>query len=300
MALFKNKAEGDPPAAGDLPSGDKPPDGDKPPEPKYVTMDQLEDFGKTLSKTLTDELSFRMTPQQQAQPAPAAAPQSRMDQAKPRLAQIDERLNQIDTEYADAQQNYDAARLSSLRREERKLLTERNDVEMSARLADSESRIVTMGAHTIDQLSTQVASGRMEYLSVPEVKRAYDELMNTMPPDQRMTLDLKMHCYNAAVGQNMSKIVGVEIEKKLRQDANGDATTQDPAQASASGREQSSRSTGPKKPSDVLSDTALASIAYKFGKGQGGIDRHYQTLGYKDWNDYYEKNKDYFEEEEEA
>ncbi len=142
----------------------------------------------------------------------------------------------------------------------------------------------SQGIDTINQLSETVTKGQMPYLDL--VKQDYESALNSMPVDQRMNPKIRKAAYDIAVGQNVTKIMEAETEKKLRKQS-------EPVQPPPGSNSRSSggdQDTVP-KPEDVLSRDTIKALR---SKGQSADD-YYKTLGYKNWDDYWTKTgKGYF------
>ena len=290
MPLFKKD---DPPA--DPPAGD-PPAGD---EPKYVTVEQFETVSKTLD-TVNESLKA-MNANQQAYQAPAApaAPVAPAEDphkgSKERITVIDGELKALTQEAEDA--TLSGKGMGAVTAKQTALMIERGDLQTTIHTAASDPRI-DAGLHTLDALSTEITSGKMEHLKLPEVKARYDHYVGAIPLEQRMNPEAKMGAYNLAVGENLAVIQDAQKQEWLRAaEEGGDPGTQDPAGGGPTSRQNPAGEGGIPTPDTILSPEAMRSIKTSRHRNP---DNYYQSLGYEGWDDYFTKNKEYLVEEEEG
>ncbi len=151
-------------------------------------------------------------------------------------------------------------------------------------LAQLEDKIVrnyvaplqSQGARVIGQLSERVVKNEMPYYEM--LKDKVTEVLNQLDPGLRMEPDVIKHAYDTVVGQNITKIVGLEIEKQLRQ-------RQEPEPAAdPKGGPSRNAPSGEPDFEEVFGKEALDSM--RFLKGTPDPDAFAQRLGYKDAKDY--------------
>lgn len=297
MSLFKSKqndASNAPPAEGGG-EGNGADQGGQTQDLTFVTMEQFQAGLKPLTETL-QKIGDRLTEPYQAQPQQSQQPVE--DPLKPkhdRIAKIDVELDAL----ADAAEkaNYDGKGFGEIVKKQNALNRERTDLVADIRSAATDPRL-DVGIQTLDALSSEITAGKMPYITMPEVKASYDKFINQLPAQMRMTPEAKINAYNLAVGANLAAVQEVQKQEWLRSNEEEAAVnTQDAgAGASQSGRSQKSAG-GMPAPEDVLSAEALRSIRTTKHKTPDG---YYRSLGYDGWEDYYEQNKDYYEEGEEA
>lgn len=290
MGLFKTKDET--PPAGATPPSD--PNG-TPPEPKYVTEEQfnsikgqLDSVAQSLERFQTAAEAHPPYQQTSTPAAPAADPH---EGTKARIAAIDNELKELAEKAESA--GYSGKGLGEVMTRQNQLFTERGELQ-GQMLASRVDPRMEAGIYTLDALSTEITSSKMPYLSVPEVKDRYSHYIGQLSPEQRMNPQAKIGAYNLAVGENQTKIEEIKRQQWLREAE--EAATQDPASGGSSGRSAGAGTPGIPRPEDVLSPQALKTIK---GSRQHEPDSYYRSLGYGGWEDYYTKNKDYFEQEEE-
>ena len=295
MPLFKSKDPVDPPAEGDPPAGG---------EPTYITQEQFTEGMKpfqetmeTVNKTL-DALNKQPTYQPPA--APAAAPEDPHKASKERITAIDGELQVLVDKAEEATMS--GKGMGAVTAKQNQLMIERGDLQAKVNVAASDPR-VEAGLLTLDALSTEITSGKMEHLKLPAVKERYDHYIGAMLPEQRMNPEAKMGAYNLAVGENQAIIQDAQKQVWLREVEEGEAGgagsgTQAPAAGAGTGRQQpGGGGDGALKPEDVFSPEALKSIRTSRHRT---VENYVVSLGYGGWADYTEKNKDHFGLEEEG
>lgn len=288
MALFKkdNQPPAEPP---------KPPE--TPPAPQFVTVETFNAMQQQLGamaenlKSLTERQKGY---QQQAPAAPAAPPEDPHKATKARIAEVDRELADTNMAIEKSYANYGEG-IGPLLTKQQKLMFERSDLQGKLNTPTGTDPRLDAGFRTLDTLAQEVMSGKMPYLSVKEVKEFYDNHINSLPPEQRMNPEVKQGVYNLAVGANLSIIEELRKQEWLREQEN---PTQDQQQGAASGRQQPSNGSGEVKPEDLFSPETLRMIK---NSRHRTVDRYCESLGYADFTDYAEKNKDYLgiEREEE-
>jgi hypothetical protein len=134
------------------------------------------------------------------------------------------------------------------------------------------------GMKTIAQLSERVVRGEMPYYDLLKDKMA--PVLSGMDPALSMKPEVIKHVYDNMVGQNITKIVGMEIEKQIRAKVGG-GKTQDTG--------ETGRVTGSKERTfdDVFGKESLDAIRHL--KGNPDPDEFAKRLGYKDAKDYLAK-----------
>ena len=295
MALFK---KGDT-NVQDPPAGDNPPDGDGDGNggaaAQYITAEQFEAQMKPVADTLSavskrlEDMNTAYQPPQTHEPAPVVDPHKTQ---KERIAGIDKQLEDLTKKAEDA--GYQGKGMAEVMSQQNKLMIERSDLQGQMLSGQTDPRL-DAGFQTLDALSTKVISGDMPHLALPEVKTRYDYYIAQMLPEQRMNPEAKMGAYNLAVGENLPVIEEASKQAWLREAEDGDTSTQDPAGAPSGRDPGAGGGGGPVKPEDVFSPEALKSIK---SSRHRNVEDYVRSLGYEDWADYVEKNKDYLGEEE--
>lgn len=283
MALFKSKEVEAPPA--DPPAEEAPPA-----EPQYVTVEQFEAVSKTLD-TVNESLKAMTANQQAYRPpeAPAAPAVDPHQEQKDRILKIDKQLADLTKQAEEAA--YAGKGLGEVMAQQNRLNAERSEIQGQIIAGRSDPRL-DAGFQTLDALSTEITSGKMAHLKIPEVKARYDYYIAQMPAEQRMNPEAKMGVYNLAVGENLTIIQESQKQEWLREADN--TPTQEGG--SGDGRTQEGKEGGIPAPDTILSREAMRSIRTS---RHHNPDQYYQSLGYKGWEDYYEKNKEYLVEGEE-
>ncbi len=255
------------------PATGKPKVGDN--EDKLVQI-PAEEWGNIKGRLDTfEKMGFNVQPPQAATP-PAPSGPSFDDQIKTLDSGIEAFDVQIDAAVKEGNP------MSALLRERDKLTQQRIRLQIKHEDIDP---AFSQGIDTINQLSETVTKAQMPHLDL--VKQDYEAALNSMPADQRMNPKIRQAAYNIAVGQNVTKIIDAENEKKLRKQADPDP----PAPGSSSRSSGNDQDTVP-KPEDVLSRDTMRALNLK---GQTADD-YYKTLGYKDFGEYWVKTgKEYFE-----
>lgn len=280
MALFKKE---EPPA--------EPPAQEPAAEPQYVTVEQFEAVSKTLD-TVNESLKAMTANQQAYRPpqAPAPPPEDPNKEARARIAEIDSELAGLSKKAEEAA--YAGKGMDVVWQAQNKLQSERGELQAKIYTNTTDPRI-DAGLQTLDALSTEITSGKMTNLKIPEVKERYDYYVNQIPIEQRMDPKAKMGAYHLAVGENFTVIQEAQKQEWLREAEN--PPTQDQG-GSGDGRTQDGKSGGIPSPDTILSPEAMRSIKTS---RHHNPDAYYQSLGYAGWEDYFEKNKEYLVEEEE-
>ena len=135
------------------------------------------------------------------------------------------------------------------------------------------------GVQTIGQLTDEVTKSQMPHLVIPEVKVEYDRFLGTLPPEQSMNPQMRIYAYNLAVGSNHTVILEQQKEVWLREATPPGGQTP----GSTTGRSQEQGTHKVPKPEEILSQGNLNALA----ASNRTVDSHYQSLGYKDWEDYW-------------
>jgi hypothetical protein len=279
MPLFKK----DEPVVtdGDTPPGDNPP-GDDPPAPQYITAEQFAEQMKPLADTL-GAISEKLA-QPAAPAAPAAPAEDPHKTQKARIVEIDKQLGELGTQAEKA--GYEGKGMAEVMSQQNRLMIERSDIQGQMISGQSDPRL-DAGFVTLDAISTKVTASEMPHLSVPEVKERYDFYVSNLAPEQRMNPEGKMGAYNLAVGENLAVIEAASKQAWLREAEEGDTTTtQDPAGGTGT-RTPAGGDGGPLTPEQYFSPEAIRTIK---ASAHRTPERYVQSLGYKDWDDYTEKN----------
>jgi hypothetical protein len=145
---------------------------------------------------------------------------------------------------------------------------------------------MSAGVQTIDQLSAEMTRGNMPYYDT--VKEDYEASLTNLPAESRMQPATRKLAYEMAVGKNIDKITDLKKEEILRSAA--DDPTLIPGNTNS--RTVDTGNPDTPKPVDVLGKDTMAAL-----KMAGRTpDEHYKSIGYKGWDDFYEKTgKGYFE-----
>jgi hypothetical protein len=258
---------------------------EQPTPPSYVSK---EDFAELKGMVEGLSQSFRSFGETREQP-----------REQPRGPSIDEQTQQLNTQLEQLYDQFDQAvnegkGASKIQREISKLENAKADLKYGAKIEELQQ----WGTYAIDQLTDKVVSGSMPLLSIPEVKKAYEDAIKTMAPDQRMNPQVRETAYKFAVGDNMDRIVEFKIQEQLRK-GEEEAVTQTPTGKSGRTQEQEGDPNRIPDPSEVLPEEAIKAVR-DHPKWQGNFDAYYKSLGYKDWETYWKKTgKAYFRGEEE-
>jgi hypothetical protein len=248
-------------------------------EPKVEELDIKETLGE-ISKRL-DKFDGRFEGLTAAQSAPVVpAPVEQGPTVQDQIAEINKDIVAVTQEYDQAIKDGNPTGEILLKRDE--LLEKRTTLNLTSHFDEK----MAAGIGAIDALTSKAAEGDMPHLKIPEVKKAYDDMIATVPQAQRMNLEVRKGVYNLVVGQNVETIVKTTTEAALRQDP-------DPTQTPSGGTGRDVDVDGDDAipaPEDMLSAGALASIA-----GQGmSVDQYYQKRHGCSWEEYYKENKEFF------
>ncbi len=240
-------------------------------DPAAVETVPKADFDALKNRLDAFEKGFQVGGQRAQQPAQPAQPSG---------PTLDDQLKEINGEVAKLNDQIDEAvkdgkPISALMSKRDELVQRGTRITIKAQDIDP---FMNIGITALDQLSDRVTRGDMPHLDL--VKDDFDEAIAQLDPQYRMNPQFRTMAYNVAVGKNVTKIMEAEKEKILREAAqpNNDEPT-------AGSRAEGSQGDQTPKPEDVLSADALNSIA-SVGKTP---DTYYQGMGYKGWEDYYEK-----------
>jgi len=255
------------------------------PKPSYATK---EDFAELKGMVEGLSASFRNF----GEPRRREPEQPRGPSTEEQMAQIDGKLEQLYEQFEVAVQEGKGA--SKIQREISKLENAKADVKYGARIDE----LRTFGTMAISQLSGRVASKEMELLKIPEVKEAYDESINSMTPDQRMSPEVLDAAYRYAIGKNVDKVLDFKIQENLRKTTE-EAPVQTPTGGPGRTKSQADDPNRIPDPTEVLPIEAIEAVK-QHPKYQGNFDAMYKAQGYKSWEDYWAKTgKAYFRGEEE-
>jgi len=267
MGLFGKKEE-----PVQTPPAEDPPQEE--PKPEFVPKSEFDKAMAEIGNLKLQMESFG-TPQPPAAPMPPAEDPGKKTQEE--IAKIETELDSMDEAIDKAV--FDGKGVGALMR--------RNSIEFNA--------FRDQGVYTLDKISEQVTSSQMPYLSVPEVKKAYDQSMAGVAAAQRMNPEVRIAMYNLAVGQNISKINEIEIQAALRKPAEDEPPASPGDVTPQSGRTRTSKGGEVPAIDEVLGRSDLDAIR---AAGYRSPDEYYRKLGYEGWEDHYKKNKDYYEGEE--
>jgi hypothetical protein len=260
-----------------------PPD---PNAPQFVQIDKGEWEGMK-QKLSTFEAGFNAGRQTQpVQPPPEPKGPTLEDQ----IAGVEKQINVLDTQIDEAVK--DGKPVSKLMQERSKL--DRQITRMQIKAEDIDP-VLSTGFQTLDQISSELAQSKMPYLSIPGVRKEYDAALVNFTPEQRMNPAIRDAAYRMAIGkpENFEAIITARKEEELRS-----VTPPQGGEPGGSSRDnggQDGGGGGIPAPDKVLSKEALSAIKYRGLT----VDQYYQKRGYKDWKDYYEKHKSYYEDTEE-
>lgn len=254
--------------------------GGDPSAPQYVTPEQYSELKGRLD---TFEKVFDLRGQQ-PQPAPQAPAAPQGPTLADQLAAVDRQIDAYDDKIDAAVKDGDP--VSKLMRERDALNAKRLRMQIKSEDIDP---AMASGINTINQLTDTVTRSSMPHLAI--VQSDYEAALNQMPPDQRMSPQIRQMAYNLAVGQNIEKIMEAENERKLRESQDPPAP-QPGSTSRANGGGGGGTEDGIPKPEDVLSRDTMKALRLK---GQT-VDDYYKARGYEGWKDFWGKTgKDYFE-----
>ena len=213
------------------------------------------------------------------QPSAPAAPQgpTLADQVK----EIDTAIVEFNAKIDDAVTN--GKPISSLMSERDTLAHRRTRLQIKYEDIDP---AMNMGVDTINQISAEMTRGKMKYYDI--VKDDVESSLAALPPDQRMNPQMRKAAYDIAVGKNIDSIMDAQKEEILR------SASELPGNVPTGGNSRTQNADGTDtipEASKILSPGAVAAMR-SVGKTP---DTYYQGLGYKGWDDFYEKKgKSYF------
>ena len=256
-------------------------------EPKYVSKEEFDAMGTQLTGIAQKLETLQTAQPAYQQPTVPVAPVDPHKEAKERIVAIDTQLEDLTKKMDDA--TYAGKGAGEVMAQQNRLMVERSTLVGQTLIPSPDARMEA-GIQTLDALSTEITSGKMPHLTLPEVKNSYERYIGQLTPEQRMNPQAKMGAYNLAVGENLPKIEEAQKQVWLREAE--EIATQDGG--SPPGPDGKSTGTTP-TPAEVLSPEALRSIK---GSRHRSPENYYRSLGYEGWDDYYEKNKEYLTEEE--
>lgn len=228
-----------------------------------------------------EQTAFTQTPT--SSPAPPSGPS--LDE---QLGEIDKQIDAFDAQIDDAVSS--GKPVSKLLRERDALNARRMRLQIKHEDLDP---ALSAGISSINNLTDEITRGKMTWLKLPAVKKAFETTLSQLTPEQRLNIEARNAAYDMAVGKNLSVIQDAMKEEMLRSAADDQTAT--PGNHNGRSGAQSGGDDIP-KPRDVLSSSALAAIKTK---GMT-VDAYYQKLGYTDWADFWEKRgKNYFSDSEE-
>lgn len=264
---FVLRVEGDPP----------PPDGggeQKPPQ--FVPTDEF----KAFQKTITDGFNSL----NEGMRAIAADRNVRVDDPAPKKDEITPEA------YADALADPTADGAKKVIADYERQREDRLKRHADERVAGMESTgISALESINISQMRTaRDDKGNLLYPHFGRFEKQITDRMKTLAPAHRAQPIAWQQLYRVVIGENFETLVGEEREKVLRAPAEGDKTKAGEPPASAAGRTKDGKGDKPTVRDLGGEDSERALVA----AGKDG-DSMAKRMGYKDWNDYVEKCKDY-------
>lgn len=236
-------------------------------EPETVTIPKEE--YENITKRL-DAFDLRLTPQV-APVAPQPAPGPTLEE---QVAKFDDQITAIGTEIDTA--ITEQKPVAALMAKRDALNAEKTTLQIRTQHIEP---AFAQGVQTIGQLTDEVTKSQMPHLAIPEVKVEYDRFLSTVPPEQSMNPQMRMYAYNLAVGSQHTVILAQQKEVWLREATPPGGQTP----GSATGRNQDQPTHKIPKPEEILSQGNLNALA----ASNRTVDSHYQSLGYKNWEDYW-------------
>jgi len=248
-------------------------------DPNAIETVPKADFDVLKQRLDSFEAGARSTqPSQPIQPATPTGP-TIADQ----IGTLNTQIDAIDTKIDEAvQQQQPIAKLNKeragLERQVTRLQIKSEDIDPA----------MSAGINTIDMLSDEITKGKMDKLSIPEVKQSYDAALSQLTPEQRMNPKMREAAYNMALGANIAIITEATKEATLRSNTQNQL---DPSNAN-NAREEGKKGNGTTpKPEEILSKESISAMS-TVGKTP---DEYYKGMGYAGWNDFWEKRgKEYF------
>lgn len=211
--------------------------------------------------------------------------------AEPAGPSVEDQIKEIDTQIEALDEELEVAvregtGVKDLMKNQRALSAKRSRLEIVSQEIDP---FRTSGMQALGQLTDRVTKGAMPHLTIPEVEKTYQATLQGLPEGARANPDTLMAAYKYAVGEHADAIGDARVEAAVREAT--ETLSQQPSSTSA--RIVDSKGNEIPKPEDVLSKEALEGLR-SVGRS---VDEHYKKLGYKDWADYYEQNREYYEGE---
>jgi len=283
MGIFGNNKKVDDSkkgSAGDLPPDPKAGEGDT--KDKFATKEEFDSLKSTMEQI---NLKLEVFGQPAAAPAtPTAPPVDTGAKLSTDIAKIEEDLAAIDSKIDEAV--YAGKGVGDLIKKRDRL----NEKKLELKFDHKFETFRSDGVQVLDQISDQVTQGQMPHLTIPEVKKNFEESLNAMAPEVRMNPEVRLAAYNLAVGQNVDKIADLKVQESLRKEDPPDLTTDPSARTKRNSPDEKGKIPSPE---DILSKDNLDAIK---AAGHSSIDSYYKKLGYDGWVDHYEQNKDFYEE----
>lgn len=281
MGIFGKKKE-EPVIDPKNPDKVLPPDSDagELPKEEFVSKTDFDALKGTM-----DQINLKMEVFGQPQQAPASP-------SVPKVT-LEETVTKIDHEISEIDGKIDAAVFEG--KGVAALIKKRdvlNEKKMESKFDHKFEAFRSDGVQVLDNLAGQVTQGQMPHLEIPEIKKNFEDSLAAMAPEVRMNPDVRLAAYNLSVGQNVDKITELKVQESLRKVDPPDPTT-DPSLKV--GRKVPGSNNEIPLPENILSRDNLDAIK---AAGHSSVDSYYQKLGYDDWKDHYEQNKDFYEEGE--
>lgn len=212
---------------------------------------------------------------------PAAPPPPSGPSFEEQLSKIDSEIAAYDAKIDDAVANQEP--FSKILRERDALAARKLRLQIQT---EDVAPLRDVGLHTLDQLTDKVTRGEMPYYDI--VQETFKQDLAGLSPELRANPEIRKKFYDAAVGKNIDKITSLQKEKLLRDVDSGDLIT--PGQKNS---RQADAGDDVPKPEDILGKEAVRAAK---SLGYADMDSFYRSKGYENWKDFYEQNKDFWED----
>src|SRR5574343_241665 len=240
------------------------------PPAEFVPKQQFEDL-MTKVDTLTTNVSNYIMAQTAAQAAPART----VPQVSQYVAPAIDDVSDADYERAVKEGGEGAAAIIAKR-------TNAQILRAQIPLQQQLHTLQTQGIASIARLTRTQLNAREHYsLLQKEIDAALDEV----DPSLQTNPEVLDFVYNQVVGKNAQKIIDAKIQEAIRKQ------NETPAEEPAS-RGRMKSSTGEEIPTfeEALGSDAMDALESRYGSRGGRAQEAFvQSMGYKDWETYYEK-----------